>query len=241
VQSSAGGAAGNPSTGRIYRVGIAGGGKGAAIGAFWESRPVDGPDGFGIARSGNFYIANLGSNQIVVVGPGGNEIERFPSAPGGGENGSAVPFDTPSNVSFLGTRAIVAQQAYFSGDPNRQAILDVETGEEGLPELIPRNAGLADADPPRVKPVTVTGRRVTLTLTEGAEVEFLVERRDGRTWREIRTSFRSLEAGHHVLALVRLANKTRLRPALYRVTVTATDDAGNVSSPVRRIGRVRRR
>ncbi|MDQ3934576.1 MAG: hypothetical protein M3340_08080 [Actinomycetota bacterium] len=239
-QSEAGGSAGNPTTGRLFKVPIGGDGRPGQMTQLWESDPVDGPDGFGIARSGNFYIANLASNQIVVVGPDGQERERFPSAPGGGNNGSSVPFDSPSNVSFLGTRAIVAQQSFFAGDPARQAILDVETGEEGLPELIPRNAGLSDADPPRVKPVTVSGRRVALTLSENAEVDFVVERRDGRAWKEIRRTFHSLEAGHHVLALVRLARKTRLRPALYRVTVTATDDAGNVSSPVRRIGRVRR-
>ncbi len=239
-QSEAGGSAGNPTTGRLFRVPIGAGGKPGQMTQLWESDPVDGPDGFGIARSGNFYIANLASNQIVVVGPDGQERERFPSAPGSGDNGSSVPFDSPSNVSFLGTRAIVAQQAYFTGDPARQAILDVETAEEGLPELVPRNAGLSDADPPSVKPAKVDGRRVTLSLSEDAEVEFLVERRDAGVWRELRRSLRSLEAGRNVLALVRLARKTRLRPALYRVTIVATDDAGNVSSPVRRIGRIRR-
>ena len=53
-----------------------------------------------------------------------------------------MPFDSPSSARFLGTRLIVAQQSYFMGDPAHQAILDVETGEEGLPELIPPNAGL---------------------------------------------------------------------------------------------------
>jgi len=238
-QSEAGGAAGNPTTGRLFRVPIGGDGKPGAMTQVWESDPFDGPDGFGIARSGNFYIANLASNQIVVVGPGGNEIERFPSAPQSGENGSSVPFDSPSNVSFLGTRAIVAQQSFFAGDPAHQAILDVETGEEGLPELIPANAGLSDAVAPTVKPASLDGRRLRLVLSEPADVEFVVERRDGNTWREIRRSFRDLPAGRHVLALASLANKKRLRPAPYRVTILATDGAGNVSRPVRRTTRVR--
>jgi hypothetical protein len=67
-----------------------------------------------------------------------------------------------------------------------------------------------------------------------------VERRDGGTWKEIRRSFRRLAAGRQVLALVRLASKSRLRPAAYRVTTIATDAAGNVSSPVRRTSRVKR-
>ena len=238
-QSEAGGAAGNPSTGRLFRVPIAAGGKAGEMTEVWESQPVDGPDGFGIAKSGNVYIANLVSNQIVVIAPDGREIERFPQAPLTGENGSSVPFDSPSSVSFLGTRAIVAQQSFFNGDPARQAILDVETGEEGLPELIPANAGLADAVRPRVKPATLSGRRLTLELSEPAEVDFIVERRDGKEWVILRRTFRSLGSGPQALGLISLAKKTKLKRALYRVTTMATDEAGNVSSPVVRYGRVR--
>jgi hypothetical protein len=151
-----------------------------------------------------------------------------------------VPFDSPSSVSFLGTRAIVAQQSFITGDPTHQAILDVETGEEGRPELIPSNAGLTDATAPRVKPVTLDPRRLTLTLSEQAEVDFVIERRDGGEWVVLRRPFRDLAAGTHVLSLRQLAIKRRLRPALYRVTLFATDRAGNVSKPVRRLTRVRR-
>ena len=137
VQSQAGGAAGNPSTGRIFTIPIQPDGKPGEMTEFWESRPADGPDGFGIARSGNIYIALLATNQLAMIDPQGVEKERFPSAPGGGDNGSPVPFDSPSNASFLGTRVVVGNQSYFNGDRAHQAILDVETGEEGLPELIP--------------------------------------------------------------------------------------------------------
>jgi hypothetical protein len=137
VQSQAGGAGGNPSTGRIFTIPIQPDGKPGEMTQFWESRPADGPDGFGIARSGNIYIALLASNQLAMIDPQGLEKERFPSAPGPGDNGSPVPFDAPSNASFLGTRVVVGNQAYFSGERAHQAILDVETGEEGLPELVP--------------------------------------------------------------------------------------------------------
>ena len=242
-QSEAGGGGGNPTTGRLFRVPIGPDGKAGAMTELWESAPVDGPDGFDIAKSGNFYIANLASNQIVVVGPTGNELERFPSAPGTGENGSSVPFDSPSSVSFLGTRAIVAQQSFFAGDPARQAILDVETGEEGRPELIPPNAGLADAVAPRVKPVVLASKPLTLTLTlsEDAEVDFLIERRDGGEYVVLRRPFRDLKAGTHRLSLTTLAVKKRLRRgALHRVTTFATDRAGNRSKSVVRYVRVPR-
>jgi hypothetical protein len=72
-----------------------------------------------------------------VIEPDGTERERFPSAPLSGDNGSSVPFDSPSSVHFLGTRLMVANQSYFNADRAHHAILDVEAGEEGLPELIP--------------------------------------------------------------------------------------------------------
>jgi sugar lactone lactonase YvrE len=135
-QSEGGGNAGNPATGRLFKVAIKPDGSPGPLTQLWESQPADGPDGFAIARSGNIYVALLAANQIGVVGPDGTERERFPAGPGGA-NGSSVPFDSPSSVRFLGTSLIIANQSYFTGDATHQAILDVESGEEGLPELIP--------------------------------------------------------------------------------------------------------
>ena len=151
VQSQAGGAGGNPSSGRMFTIPIQPDGRPGEITQFWESRPADGPDGFGFAKSGNIYIALLATNQLAMIDPQGVEKERFPSAPGSGANGSPVPFDAPSNASFLGTRVVVGNQSYFSGDRSRQAILDVETGEEGMPELVPP-APRVDTPPPASKP-----------------------------------------------------------------------------------------
>lgn len=139
-QSSAGGGAGNPTTGRIYAAPLRAHG-GARLRQLWESRPVDGPDGFALSRSGRIYVALTASNQIAVLSPEGSEIERFPGQPLGGENGSPVPFDNPSSATFLGRRLIVANQSFISGDPTHQALLDVYVGERGAPELIPRRAG----------------------------------------------------------------------------------------------------
>ena len=85
-----------------------------------------------------------------MVAPDGREIERFPRAPGSGENGSPVPFDSPSSARFLGTRLIVANQAPWPGTAAHQALLDVEAGEPGLPELIPGR----DATAPRLTRVS---------------------------------------------------------------------------------------
>jgi len=140
-QSEAGGSAGNPTSGRIFTVPIDPGPAAGPMRQLWESLPFDGPDGFAIARSGTIYIALTAADQLAAVAPDGTERERFPQVPASGANGSAVSFDAPSSVRFLGTRLIVANQSYFTGDPSHQALLDVETGEEGLAPLIPSDAG----------------------------------------------------------------------------------------------------
>jgi sugar lactone lactonase YvrE len=141
-QASAAGGDGNPSTGKLYSVRIRADHKAGSLQRIWESKPVDGPDGFWIARSGRIYAALAGSNQIAVIGRDGADLGRFPSTPQTGDNGSPVPFDTPSSVMFKGTRLIVANQSFFAGDAANQAVLDVEAGERGMPEFIPRRAGL---------------------------------------------------------------------------------------------------
>lgn len=131
----------NATSGKLYRLPIRHGRPGA-LRLLWESRPGDLPDGFGVARSGRIYIADAGlANQIVVVGPHGRELGRFPQVPGAGDNGSPVPFDTPSSATFLGERILVANQSFF-GQRAHHAILDVQVGERGVPPFIPRNAGV---------------------------------------------------------------------------------------------------
>jgi sugar lactone lactonase YvrE len=136
-QSEAGLGAGNPTTGRLLSIPITADGSPGPIRQIWESRPFDGPDGFAISASGSYYVALLVTNQIAVIGPDGVERERFPPDILSGANGSAVPFDNPSSVRFLGTRMLVANQSFIMGDPTHMAILDVEAGEPGLPEYVP--------------------------------------------------------------------------------------------------------
>nr|MDQ4008853.1 hypothetical protein [Actinomycetota bacterium] len=131
----------NPTNGKLYRVPLRRDGRSGALHLLWESRPGDLPDGFGIARSGNIYLACAGlSQQIVVLGPDGEEVERFPQVPAAGDNGSRIPFDTPSSATFLGRRILVANQAY-TGNGDHHAVLDVHVGERGAPVLVPDDAG----------------------------------------------------------------------------------------------------
>ena len=125
------GGPGNPTAGKLYRLGVSSTGRAGALSVLWRSRPTELPDGFGLARSGHVYVANVGlSNQLVELSATGTEIRRFGAALSGA-NGSAVPFDGPSNATFLGTRVLVANQSPIAGDKTHLAILDVEVGEPG--------------------------------------------------------------------------------------------------------------
>ena len=138
---------GNPSTGRLYKVAIQADGSPGPLQQIWESGPAEAPDGFALAQSGNVYMALVGpgTNQLVEISPTGQELGRFP-ADRSGANGTAVPFDEPSSVVFDGTRLIVTNLAYASGNTDHQVLFDVEAGEPGLPVFVPPGAA-----PPPVK------------------------------------------------------------------------------------------
>jgi sugar lactone lactonase YvrE len=204
-QSQAGGGAGNPATGRLWSIPITADGTPGAMRQLWESRPLDGPDAFGIARSGNVYIALLVADQIAVIGPDGAERERFPSTPGGGANGSTVPFDNPSSARFLGTRLMVANQSYLLADPAHQAILDVEAGEPGLPEHIPANAGPAPSGAAACTHRRVLTVRLPHARSRVRSVRVRITGRRARTLRgprrAVRIDLRGLRAGRHAVRL----------------------------------------
>jgi sugar lactone lactonase YvrE len=231
TQSEAGGGAGNPATGRLWKVPV-NGGKAGEMEELWASRPVDGPDGFAIAKSGAIYIALLAVNQIAEIGPDGLERERFPQAPGTGENGSEVPFDSPSSVHFLGTSLIVAQQSYFMGDPSHQAILDVDAGEPGLRELIPANAGPIDNEKPRITRIRFTGKRIRFTLSEKTRFFKAVARKRKPNGGRRHVSIRAYGYGPGRDSL-----PLKLTQGRWHVTVKARDAAGN-RARVRRTVRI---
>jgi len=128
-----------PVNGKLYRLPIKADGRPGTLTTLWTSGPAELPDGFGLARSGHIYVALAGlANQIVELSATGEELRRFGTAYTG-ENGSPVPFDTPSSASFLGTRILVANQS-FTGDATHHAVLDVEVGEPGRAAYIPKSA-----------------------------------------------------------------------------------------------------
>ncbi|MEA2441678.1 MAG: hypothetical protein QOH76_3102 [Thermoleophilaceae bacterium] len=140
ISTSAGGVItpGDPTTGKLYTVPIGADGKPGALKKLWESGPREGPDGFALAASGNIYLALVGpgANQIVEIAADGKELARAPADPA--TNGQMeVPFDSPSSVQFDGTRLIVTNDAFFSGDQSHMVLFDVFAGEPGAPVYVP--------------------------------------------------------------------------------------------------------
>ncbi|NYJ01625.1 sugar lactone lactonase YvrE [Nocardioides thalensis] len=106
----------------------------------WTSGLLDLPDGFSFGESGNVYVALAGTNQIAVLDKHYRPVRKI-GALVSGDNGSPVPFDTPSNVTFAGESVLVANQSYLTGTEAHHAILDVHVGESGVPVYIPESAG----------------------------------------------------------------------------------------------------
>ena len=130
-----------PLNGYLYSLPVKADGKPGKLKTLWTSRPGDLPDGFGIGRSGHIYVANAGlSAQLVELSARGKELDRFPDAPITGDNGSPIPFDTPCNATFHGTKVLVANQSAIFGKAANQAILSVEVGERGRAPYLPEGA-----------------------------------------------------------------------------------------------------
>ena len=86
--------------------------------------------------------------------PTGEELERFPATPGSGENGSPVPFDTPSNATFLGTAVAGRQPVASPATTDHHAILDVYVGERGRAAVPPPPGVLAMTDESAAGPMS---------------------------------------------------------------------------------------
>jgi hypothetical protein len=140
LSTSAGGATtlGNPTSGKLFKLAIKPDGSPGLLKQIWESMPAEAPDGFALAQSGNVYMALVGpgTNQLVEISPGGKELGRTPATPLDNQM-LTVPFDEPSSVQFDGSRMIVTNDAYFSGDQTHWVLYDVWAGEPGAPVYVP--------------------------------------------------------------------------------------------------------
>jgi len=79
--------------------------------------------GIAFAESGNLYVGLIGTNQIAVLDPSGNEIRRI----------SSPLFDSPWGLAFSGKSLLVTNADIQPVEsPDRWQVLKVFVGEEGL-------------------------------------------------------------------------------------------------------------
>jgi sugar lactone lactonase YvrE len=85
--------------------------------------------GLAFASSGNMYVALIGTNQIAVLDPAGNEIRRI----------SSRLFDSPWGLAFMGQSLLVTNADIQPIEsPARWKVLKVFVGESGLSLNRPR-------------------------------------------------------------------------------------------------------
>jgi hypothetical protein len=87
------------------------------------------PTGIAFAKSGNLYVSLLGPNQIAVLDPSGNEINRI----------SDPRFNSPWGLAFIGKSLLVTNGDLEPADnPDAWKIFKVFVDEPGLPLIQPR-------------------------------------------------------------------------------------------------------
>jgi sugar lactone lactonase YvrE len=88
--------------------------------------------GIAFAESGNLYVGLIGTNQIAVLDPAGNEIRRI----------SSPLFDSPWGLAFMGHSLLVTNADIQPVEsPDRWKVLKVFVGESGLALNRPRTSG----------------------------------------------------------------------------------------------------
>ena len=88
--------------------------------------------GLAFASSGNIYVGLIGTNQIAVLDPAGNEIRRI----------SSPLFDSPWGLAFMGESLLVTNASIEPVEnPDHWKVLKVFVGESGLPLNRPRTSG----------------------------------------------------------------------------------------------------
>lgn len=98
-------------------------------------QPLPQATGLAFAESGNLYVSLIGTNQIAVLDPSGNEVRRI----------SSPLFDSPWGLAFIGESLLVTNADIQPVEsPDRWKVLKVFVGETGLQLNRPRTSGVAD-------------------------------------------------------------------------------------------------
>jgi sugar lactone lactonase YvrE len=97
-----------------------------------SGQPLPQAAGLAFARSGNIYVGLIGTNQVAVLDPAGNETRRI----------SSPLFDSPWGLAFMGQSLLVTNASIEPFEsPDHWKVLKVFVGESGLPLNRPRTSG----------------------------------------------------------------------------------------------------
>lgn len=136
----------NSTKGRLYRIDLTAHHHVERLVRLWSSEPGEAPDGFAVSRHHtHVYIAMAGpaANHLVELARSHSGVwKRVLTVPSSGHGAStASTWDTPTSVSFLGTRLLVTNQAYFSDNSSHWLLFDVASHDHGQPLYVPKHAG----------------------------------------------------------------------------------------------------
>ena len=94
-----------------------------------------------------------------------------------------------------------------------------------------RTAPSPDRTPPKITKLKLRGHKISFTLSEPGKLKLTFARRVGKHYKTVHGSIKHTETkqGRHTLRFTGKVGKHRLRPGRYRLTMTATDAAGNRS------------
>lgn len=100
-------------------------------------------------------------------------------------------------------------------------------------QILPRP--VSDLVKPRVSSVRATRSSVRFRLSEAARVTITIEKRSGRRFRRLKRFAVASRAGTRTVSFRRRVAASKLRRGRLRITLVATDAAGNRSAPQRRL------
>jgi hypothetical protein len=215
-----------------------------------------------VTKQGTTYLAQAVRTGPTVMTQGTEDVEEFPArltvhqgehlaldAPaahmvynqGGNE---FTPLYAPPLVEGQGPRG---QSADPTGELLVQAVMEPDADGDGFGDETqdgcptqPSTHDACDRSGPRISRIRVGKRRVRYRLSEDATVTLKVQRaRRTRTghvrWVTVRRKFTDEGAkGANSRALPRRLRKSRLAPGRYRLSVRATDPAGNLGARTKR-------
>jgi DNA-binding beta-propeller fold protein YncE len=117
--------------GAVYRVPIEPDGTAGVPRLLYATAPGEAPDSFALGASGRIYLCTLLTNEVIVIGPDGQELTRIRSGP------ADAVLDGPAMAAFRGTDLLVTNLTFFSNNPDHQTVVRIPVQDTAAPAYRP--------------------------------------------------------------------------------------------------------